>query len=53
MCLRAQRLYAPIEAAAEYIEAEALGDGADAVRAERRAQHLETLRAYRRRYVAG
>ncbi len=52
-CLRAQKLYAPIEAAAEYIEAEALEDRADAVRAERRAQYRETQRAYRRRYGAG
>ena len=53
MCLRAQRLYAPIEAAAEYIEAEALEEGRDEVRAERKARYPEALRAYRRRYGDG
>ncbi len=53
MCLRAQRLYAPIEAAAEYIEAEALEEGADAIRAERKAYYPEALRTYKRRYGAG
>ncbi len=53
MCLRAQRLYAPIEAAAEYIEAEALEEWADAIRMERKARYPEALRAYRRRYGEG
>ena len=43
MCLRAQRLYAPIEAAAEYIEAEALGGGSG------RHQGGEERRTTRRR----
>ena len=53
MCLRAQRLYAPIEAAAEYIEADEMGGSADAIRAEREAYYPEALRAYQRRYGPG
>lgn len=52
-CLWAQRLYAPIEAAAEYIEAAALGMGTDHLRDEKEALHREALRAYTRRYGNG
>ena len=52
-CLRAQRLYAPIEAAAEYIEAAALGMAPDLLRDEKEALYRETLRSYRLRYGGG
>ena len=51
-CLLAQRLYAPIEAAAEYVEAVALGAETDGLRDEKEAQHLEALEAYAQRYGA-
>lgn len=52
-CMWAQRLYTPIEAAAEYIEAVALGMGTDLLRDEKEALHRETLNFYKRRYDGG
>ena len=53
MCLRAQRLYVPIEAAAEYIEAAEAGAAHDGLRDEKEALHRDGLRAYTWRYGAG
>ena len=51
LCLRAQRLYIPIEAAAEYIEGVAAGDSSDALWNLKREVHLEGLIAYARTYM--
>ena len=53
VCLRAQRLYSAIEGAAEYIEADALEEGSDSFREERKARHQVAVRSYTLRYGAG
>ena len=49
-CLRAQRLYAPIEAAAEYVESVAAGAGSDGLWDKKEAVYREALRAYAGKY---